>query len=389
MNKRSLAIFLPSLASGGAERVHINLAHGFIRNGWEITFVLQKAKGSLLYHVPEGARVVSLDASGTFGALLPLKRYLKQHKPDILLSNLGHNNIVAVWATMLAQSGTRLITTQHNTLSAESRSHGTWRFRILPFLTRIFLRRADAIVAVSNGVADDLAYTAALSRKRIQVIYNPIITEDFQLRMQETPEHPWLTEKVLPVLLGVGRLSKQKDFYTLISAFAIVIPQKPCRLIIAGEGQLLEALRVHAASLGVEQHISFTGFVPNVIPLIRHADLLVMSSRHEGFGNVLVESMACGTPIVSTNCPHGPAEILENGRYGELVPVGNASAMAEAIIRSLNIPRPAEQLQHRAKLYSVSNSSKDYLNLFNRLCTPASVNANYKTGSTPPLVRGD
>jgi glycosyltransferase involved in cell wall biosynthesis len=231
----------------------------------------------------------------------------------------------------------------------------------------LFLGRAHAVVAVSEGVADDLAVRATLLRRRISVIYNPVVFPGFYDRMLEPVNHPWLAADAPPFLLAVGRLVEQKDFATLIAAFAIVVRSKNLRLIILGEGPLHDDLMARAESHGVADRVSFAGFQANPLPFMRKAAVLVMSSAYEGFGNVLVEALACGTPVVSTDCPYGPKEILESGRFGRLVPVGDKEAMAEAIIATLEHPLPKEILQARGHEFTVERSADDYLKLFETL----------------------
>jgi glycosyltransferase involved in cell wall biosynthesis len=208
----SVAIYLPNLTSGGAERVHINLAPALIARGFEVTFVVHRREGSLVDAMPAGVRLVSLECTRTLGAFRPLVRFLKKERPDILLANLGHNNIMAIWAAALARVRTRVIVSHHNTLSAECLPERGWQFRVLPFMCRLFIGWAHGIVAVSEGVADDLAKITGIGRDRITVIYNPVITSEFDSRMGGPADHPWLENDRPPVILAVGRLQPMKDF---------------------------------------------------------------------------------------------------------------------------------------------------------------------------------
>jgi glycosyltransferase involved in cell wall biosynthesis len=216
----------------------------------------------------------------------------------------------------------------------------------------LLYRRADALVAVSTGVADDLVATLRLPRDMITVIYNPIPVTDIR-RLAESPTaHPWLARGEPPVILGVGRLTKQKDFSSLIRAFARVRQQRPVRLIILGDGELRGELEALARSLGVAADVTLPGFVDNPFPWMKGAAVFALSSAWEGFGNALIEAMACGTPVIATDCTTGPAELLDDGRYGPLVPVGNDQALADAVCEMLDRPKAAALLAARADVFA-------------------------------------
>ena len=364
VKKRSVFIYLPSLAGGGVERLSLHLAPVFMAAGYDVTFVLHRAVGELISAVPDGVRVVSLNCRRTIGALFPLIKLLRAEKPDVLLSSLGHNNIIAIWSAAIAHVKTRVIVCQHNALSSEKVRDNDFQFWILPYLYKIFLRFADDIVCVSKGVADDLARCTGLARERIKVIYNPVVFRDFDARMNETIEHPWLSHKDIPVILGVGRFVEQKDFALLLSAFAKVAVKRPLRLMLLGDGPLRSDLETQAQKLGITDRIAFLGYHKNPLPFIRHASVLVMSSLYEGFGNVLVEGLACGTQTVSTDCTYGPSEILDHGTYGPLTPVGDIDAMASAIEHALDHPLPTEMLRKRGQSFTVEKAAEQYLAAF-------------------------
>jgi glycosyltransferase involved in cell wall biosynthesis len=224
--------------------------------------------------------------------------------------------------------------------------------RTLPFLIHYGYPKADAIVAVSQSLADDLSQTARLNTASIQVIHNPIVTGSFKEQQRHCVKHPWFAEET-PVVLGVGRLSEQKNFDLLIKAFALARQQKKLRLMILGEGEKRKALEQLIKQLGLEQDVQLMGYVDNIAAYMTKASIFVLSSDYEGFGNVLVEAMACGCPVVSTDCPVGPSEILAAGRYGQLVPVNNAALLADALLEGLANPKDANALRHRAEEFSV------------------------------------
>jgi glycosyltransferase involved in cell wall biosynthesis len=313
---------------------------------------------------PPGVEVISLNARRTLGAVWPLADYLRRETPDVLWAHLPHNNVAASWAASLARTKTRLVCTFHNTLSRELTSSVS--NRILPRLLRSGLRRADSVIAVSHGVADDLAGVIGIPRSQVAVIHNPVVFDDFERRADAPFEHPWFAPDAPPVIVGAGRLVPQKDFTTLIRAFALVRRHQDARLMILGEGPLRDDLRSLAQTLGVAEQMSLPGFIENPLPYLRRAAVFVLSSRFEGFGLALAEALACGTPVVSTDCPHGPAEILEGGRVGPLVPVADPDAMARAIRDVLASPPDRHVLRARGRDFTGSRAAEQYLEQFRR-----------------------
>lgn len=337
-NTPDLALFIPTLGGGGAERVMVNLARGFSEQGLKVDLVLAKAEGPYLSQVPSRVRVVDLKASRVLTSLPGLVRYLKRERPAALLSALDHANIVAIWARKIAGIPCRLVVSTHATLSKVIENASNARSRVMPLFIRWFYPWADAVVAVSQGVADDLVKTTWLPRELITVIYNPIVTPELLEKAKENVVHPWFKPGQPPVILSAGRLTKQKDFPTLIRAFALVRAKHPARLMILGEGEERPKLEALVRELGLEDDVSMPGFVDNPYAYMARAAVFVLSSAWEGFGNVLVEAMAVGTPVVSTDCPSGPAEILEGGKWGKLVPVGDVEGLAGAITEQISSP---------------------------------------------------
>jgi glycosyltransferase involved in cell wall biosynthesis len=258
-----------------------------------------------------------------------------------VLSSLNYVNIVGVWARRAARVRTRLIVSERNTLSL-ARHGSTFRQWLRPRLIGRFYRWADGIVAVSGGVADDLSVATGLPRDRIEVIHNPVITPRLKEMAEERIAHPWFEPGQPPVVLALGRLAPQKDFATLIRAFAQVRQDRSARLLILGEGPERAALESLVRDLALETDVGLPGWVTNPYPFMVRADLFVLSSKWEGLPGVLIEALYCGVPVVSTDCPSGPSEILEGGKYGRLVPVGDVEALAGAIGEGLvgSIPRP-------------------------------------------------
>jgi len=345
---KRLAIFAPDLVVGGAERSILKLAGGFLERGFPVDLVLADVHGPLLAEAPESARLVDLRARRVLTSLPALVRYLKREKPDAMLTIL-HANMVALWARRLAGVPTRIVVSERNTLSVESREYRSdLRMRFMPSLVRRYYPWADGIVAVSKGVADDLVRVAGLPAERVRVIYNPIVTPAMQAKACEPLDDAWFAPAEPPVILAVGRLSAQKDFAALIQAFARVRQSALAHLLILGDGEDRSRLEALVRRLGLQNEVRMPGFVANPYPYMCGADLFVLSSRWEGLPGVLIEALYCGTPLVATDCPSGPREILADGKYGTLVPVGNQDAMVQAILDSLNgngKPTPPESWQ--------------------------------------------
>lgn len=360
---KKIALYIPSMNGGGAERVMLALANGLAEKDILVDLVLNKVDGSYLKDASEKINIVSLDSSRALLSILPLAKYLRKEKPDAILSAMNYVNIVTVMAHLASGSNTKVIVSEHNNLTESKKELSFIKGRILTSLMSWAYRKANGIVAVSNGVADALTNELKIDRNKITTIYNPIFSEDLIKRSQELILHPWINKTAPPLILGVGRLDPQKDFKTLIHAFKQVLEKKDCNLIILGEGELRPELEKLIKSLNLDDNVQLPGFVDNPYAWMSHADLFVLSSIREGFGNVIVEAMACGTPIVSTDCPSGPSEILEKGLWGDLVPPGNADLLAQAIINTVDNPIQKD-ITTRAKFFSADKAVNHYLDIF-------------------------
>jgi glycosyltransferase involved in cell wall biosynthesis len=263
---------------------------------------------------------------------------LRRERPDTLLALL-HANVISLWARRLAGTRTRVVISEHNTFSVSTEQSPYVYRAVVPLLTKAFYPWADLITAVSKGVADDLAVMTGVPKGQIQVIYNPVITQDLKRKAMERLDHPWFQPDQPPVVLAAGRLDPQKDFPTLIRAFRRVRESNPARLMILGEGAERPALQTLIRKHELGGHVALPGFVANPYAYMARASVFVLSSRWEGLPTVLIEAMCCGAQVVSTDCPSGPAEILANGQYGRLVPMGDSDALAAAITASLREPR--------------------------------------------------
>lgn len=330
-----IAIFLRCLYSGGAERVLLNLARGFVEQGLKVDIVLMKKVGSLLDQLPPEIRLIDLKAQSKLTTLPKLVKYLRREKPVSMIAALHYPCEIALLAKRLAKVPTKIIISEHNHLSLEAKRIPQLSVRLTPLAARLLYPWADGIVSVSRGVAEDLAKVTKLSKNKIDLIYNPVITPEIFIKAKEQINHQWFQAGEPPVILAVGRLHIQKDYPTLLRAFKKVSKIRDCRLVILGEGPEKENLNRLINQLGLEKNVAMLGFVDNPYVYMKNSAVFVLSSAWEGFGNVIAEALAVGTPVVSTNCDSGPAEILANGKYGELTPVSDIKAMAEAILRIL------------------------------------------------------
>lgn len=354
---------MPSLFGAGGQRSMLNLAHGIADCGYAVDLVLAQAEGAFLAEVRKPVRVVDLRVSRALTSLPALVRYLRREQPGAMLSVFGYVNIISLWAWRLASVRTRLFVNEQNTVSLEAGNASNWRSRVTPRLIKRFYPWADGIVVVSQGVRDDLAQLTGIPCERITVIYNPsVVSAEVREKAQAPLDHPWFRPAQPPVLVAVGRLQMQKDYPTLIHAFAKVRQTRPVRLVILGEGRERSKLESLIEELGLVQDVSLPGFVMNPYAYIARSSLFVLSSRWEGLPTVLIEALCCGTPAVSTDCPSGPREILKDGQYGQLVPVGDVDSLAQAIAVSLNGKTPSPPPESW-RPYELGTVTKQYLNL--------------------------
>jgi glycosyltransferase involved in cell wall biosynthesis len=338
-NNKLIALFIPNMGGGGAERITVNLCKGLVALGYPVDIVLAKADGPFLSEIPENVRVVDLNKKKLRSSLPGLIHYLYTERPAVLLSALSDANVIAIIAKILSHITTRLIITVHNTMSIDySESSSIKTTHILPLLLKVFYRHADCIIAVSNGVADDIARVANLSRSHIKVIYNPVITSNIFDMSTEHINHPWFDQGEIPIILSIGRLTHQKDYTTLIKAFAKLQNYIHARLIILGEGEDRLLLTELINEIGLNDKIDLPGYKSNPYSFISKSSVFALSSCWEGLPTVLIEALACGIPVVSTDCPSGPREILQDGKYGKLVPVGDVNALCNALYESITNP---------------------------------------------------
>ena len=360
-----LSVVFTTMAVGGVGKVFADLANGLVERGLDVDFVLYKAEGPMLDDLDEKINVVDLDVlvhPWSLFAFPPLARYFRRRRPDVVLSAVSGPNVAVLLALGLMRMKSKAIVTYHSSVGSETIS---WLLRKLQ--NRLY-RRADRVVAVSAGAADELAASAGLARSDIEVVYNPLDIERIDASSREKPEETDLFETgAPPVVLAAGRLHPQKDFEALLIAFELVRRRRRARLVILGDGPSRPGLEALAGEKGLDEDVRFPGFVRNPYKYMHRSAVFVLSSRFEGLPTVLIEALACGCPVVSTDCPHGPREILENGRWGRLVPVGDVEALAAAIEQTLTAPPPGDELKARAGFFRKEQAVARYHGLMRSL----------------------
>ncbi len=360
-----IAFFIQDFRGGGAQHMIVNTANEFAKRGHDVTLLVVSDAGPHRKKVAANVKIANLGKTRSLTALWAMARYIRAAKPDILLSAMTHSNIVAILSRFLAPSSpVKLVITERTFLSAHLKETPSRRDKLSLIGVRLLYRFADKIVGISEGVAGDIARLGRLKNEQVGYIYNPVITPEIRSEFDKIPPSPRSAE---PLIITSGRLSFEKDQATLITALAILRKTVNARLVLLGDGPLKKDLQEQAKKLGVEDHVQFAGFVPDSLARMKQADLFVITSLYEGFCNTIVEALYCGLPVVSTDCPSGPREILERGLYGRLVPVGDADKLAEAMAQTLNEPRDPGRQRERAMAFTVEKICDRYETLFRDL----------------------
>ena len=362
-----IAVLISFSGAGGVERMVFNLVKQFGDKGVAVDLLLIRASGPHLQDLPPQVNLVPLKAKHTLTAIPELIRYFRKARPKQMLVAKDRAARAALIARGLAGANTRIVVRLGTNLSRalEQKTALSRWWRLAP-MKQIY-SCADAVVAVSEGVRQDTLAITALPESRVHVIRNPVVTDELDRQSHLAVEHAWLADDIgssnVPVVMAAGRLSYQKGFDVLIRAFAELVKQHPARLLILGDGASRGELEMLAQELGVGELVDFPGFQSDIYSWLAKADLFVLSSRWEGSPNVLTEALALGVPSVSTRCPSGPDEILQEGKYGALVEVDDWQAMSKAMLDTLDNPKPREFLQEAVFEYKDTISAERYLNL--------------------------
>ena len=363
-----VAVFLANLTVGGAERVTINLAKGLADRGHEVDLVVARGEGKLVSDVPSSVNLVELKIGrapgiGILGAVPELVSYLRHQRPAAIISSLTHTNVAAITAMVVSGIETTSIVIEH--LNPGTAVLSTRKRLGFELATRLY-PLADEIVAVSDGVASGVASLVDIPKDDFTVIENPVVTEDLLTESKTDIDCPWFRDDETDVIISLGRLSTQKDIPTLIDAFD-QLEDDGVRLGVVGQGDKFESIQADISERGLTERVWLPGYVENPFRYIQAADAFVLSSKREGLPTVLIEALACGCPVVSTDCPSGPAEVLNHGEYGSLVPVGRPDILADAIRETLDDPAHPDHLRSRAEEFTVDAAAERYERLF---CSP-------------------
>lgn len=363
-------LLLSRLDFGGLERVQINLAQAMRARGVEVSLIAGKIVGNAQRELPPDLPILELARASPWLFPIALLRSLRRALPDVVFTTSNDVACLVLVLRLVFFHGLRVVVTQHLALSPPRKSaKGLKRAKLnfIRMMMRLLLPTADHIVAVSEGVAQDMRRELSLPNLNIRTIYNPIVAPHFEFTARPLPQWPW-TDPVFPTIIFVGRLSAEKRLDLLLDSFESLARIHSCRLLIVGTGPLQESVKWRIKSRGLEKLCHLAGFIDDPLPMIAASTVLALTSDYEGFGNVLVEAMACGTQIVSTNCPFGPAEILNHGQFGQLVPVGDRDALEAALIRALQgqFHVPSNVLKARARHFTIDTAVNQYMSLLHR-----------------------
>ena len=357
---RPVAVMLGSFFGRGVCRVRLNLCAGLVARNYRVDLLVINGKGEMRNGVPEGVRVIDLRSSRALAAIPSIRRYINNNDPQAIISAEDHLNVATLIARQLSRRRPPISVSTH-VLHNHDASKPIWTKRYwMRFPVRWLYPLATSRIAVSTGMADVMAEVTGLRRDSIDTVFNAIVTPDVAIKAAADVPHPWLEDPNVPVVLGVGRLTDVKDFPTLIRAIARLRQIRPVRLMLLGDGHRKPELNALVRNLKIEDAVFFTGFVDNPYAYLGRAKLFVLSSLREGLPGVLIQAMACGCPVVSTDCPHGPREILDGSRFGPLVPVGDVEALSRAMGEVLDHPLNPQILKDRAALFEVNHIIDEY-----------------------------
>ncbi|ROR03092.1 glycosyltransferase [Desulfosoma caldarium] len=358
-----LALFLATSGHSGVDRIMKNFIAELAKRPVTVDLLHVQGHGPYLEAVPANVRVVALGTRHVQSSLLKLVHYLRSDNPDAFLCDKDRVNRTALIASAMAGYQGRLVVRLGTTVSKNLEGRG-FVHRLLQYWSiRHLYTRAYAVAVPSQGAAEDLHTIASFPQGFVRVLPSPVVSDTIHALSREPIDHPWFASNAAPVILGAGELCERKDFATLLRAFAALSRHTDSRLVILGKGKKRRALEKLAHDLGIADRVWFPGFVDNPYAYMAKARLFVLSSTCEGLPVVLMEALALGTPVVSTDCPSGPREILDHGRYGPLVPVKSPVQLAQAMARVLAHPPSKETLMGAVARYHIQSATDAYLQL--------------------------
>lgn len=362
--QQKIALFVQTLRAGGGVVCLLTVARGLVARGFCVDVLVLHTSRSDLPLVPEGVRLTNFQCQDSIAALPQLLRYLKRERPDVLLVNNPYPGVVGLIAKALFIRSLSLVYRHANTFSREA---PTLDSRLLQY----FLPFADAIITISHGATEDFKRSFPNVSHLIRYVPNAAVTPDIAKQATSPVDHPWFNDPTHPVVLSVARLAPQKDLGTLLRAFAEVVRSRPARLVVLGEGDERTGLTTLTRELGISPFVQFPGDIRPAFPYMAKARVFVLSSAWEGLSMALLEAMACGTPVVSTDCPYGPGEILGGGKWGRLVPPGDWRSLASAILETLDAPVASDLLIARASRWDAESGIARYLQVLDDVVNPS------------------
>jgi glycosyltransferase involved in cell wall biosynthesis len=362
MRKKKVLLFIRALHGGGAQRAMVRYANALSSKEYDVCILTLDSSGAFSNELNTNVKVIILSANRILSAIPQMIMCIRNIRPNVIMVTEPACNIALIIANMFSFTKSRLLIREGLFPSVAVKESPYIQTRIAYRLAPFFYKKADVIVAIASEMADDLSEFLNLPRKKITLIpINPVVTSELYEKAGQDIQHPWVVDKNIPVIIGVGRLEAQKDFETLIKSFCLLRKDVYCKLLILGEGSLRESLSLQISNSGYASDIELVGFCSNPFPYMSNCDVLVLSSRYEGLPNTLIEALACGAPSVSTDCKSGPKDILDHGKYGCLVPVGDEVMMSNAIKETMDRPIDKCILKERGACYTLENSINAYL----------------------------
>jgi len=365
-SNRAIAILVPTLVTGGVQKSMLNLSDGLCQAGFNVTFLTTNFSNDLLDEIPAGVKLHVFKTTRILYSIPFLIVYLWRKEPEVLISAQTHANIASIICIALTGSKTKSVITEHSMFSGKKENYKGNKIKLLSMMAKVFYRKASEIVAVSEGVASDVKKLLDRESIDISVIYNPVNIRQIRELSKFPVTHRWFDMPGKKVIVAVGRLTAAKDYPTLLLALEIACQKSDLGLLIIGEGEERHNIEGLIVDLKLSETVELMGNKKNPYSYMANSSLFVLSSVVEGFGIALVEALALGLPIVSTDCLSGPSEILKKGAYGKLVPIQEPAKLAAAILDSLKTNNPKSGATRRAESFAIKAITKQYIDIISR-----------------------